>query len=101
MTNVAQPNGASEKSEAETLGMTAVHTAPAKYLQVLLEKWEENKVTTSTNKMPCGHILYIQIAMPGAKQSSLREKPPPVTLSSCIDFYAQIMTYMRMIKCWS
>lgn len=89
MTNVAKPNGASEKGKVGALGMTAVHTASAGTLQALLGKWKENKVTTFANKTPCGHILYTQAAMPGAKRSSLREKPPPVTLSSLIDFYAQ------------
>lgn len=89
MTNVAKPNGASEKGKAGALGKTAIHTASAETLQALLGKWKENKLTTSANKMPCGHILYTQAAMPGTKQSPLREKPPPVTLSSLIDFYAQ------------
>lgn len=50
--------------------MAAVHTAPAEIFQALLGKWKENKVTTFANKMPCGHILYIQAAMPGKEQST-------------------------------
>lgn len=87
MTNVAKPNGTSEKDMAGVPGMTAVHTAPAEIFQGLLGKWKENKVTTFANEMPCGHILYIQAAMSGKKQST---QLPPVTLSSLIDFYAQI-----------
>lgn len=89
MTNVEKPNGTSEKGMTGTLEITAVHTASAEIFQALLGKWKDNKVTTFANKMPCGHILYIQTAVPEKKQSPLRKKPPPVTLSSLNDFFAK------------
>lgn len=89
LTNVAKPNGTSEKGMSAALGMTAIHIASAEILQALLGRWIENKATTFGNKMPCRHILHIQAAMPGEKQSPLREESPPVTLSSLIDLYAQ------------
>lgn len=70
MTNVAKPNGTSETGIVGALRMTAVHTAPAEILHVRMRKQKRNKMTFA-NKMPCGHILYIQAAMPGKKQSPL------------------------------
>lgn len=82
MTNVTKPNRTSEKDMTGALRMTAVHAALADIFQALLGKWKDNKVTIFANKMPCGHVLYIQAAKPGKKQSTQREKIPPVTLSA-------------------
>lgn len=70
MTNIAKPNGTSETGIVGALRMTAVHAAPAEILHACMRRQKRNKMTFA-NKMPCGHTLYSQAAMPGTKQSPL------------------------------
>lgn len=78
--------------------VTAVYTARAEISRYFWDIKKGNKVTTFANKIPCGHILNIQAAMAGKKQSLSRKHLCRSPFQASLIFMHKIMTYLRMMK---